>query len=383
MRDLGLPIGVLLRLDKQLHRKIGTQMYSSLKSKGCIIFVSAAALAVASHSAFSEVRLASWNVLHGGWNPPKAMKQVAHVANHFDFLALQEVMDEDFVNRLEGRLEDASGESWSSMASHTVGRSSYQEMYAFLYRDSAVEYDSGAVVYLDPGDLFAREPYSAQFIERDSGHRFAVGTVHVVFGDSVADRLPELDALADYWGWLDETYPEATTLLVGDFNMPPSHDGWDNLRDTGATPLITDGASTLGTQEGEWSSLYDNIWIDDSELEVTDSGILAYPDLVPLSHVDSRSRISDHAPVYVGLDGGEVTPTTFDGKPMKNPSTKTCIDLNESSARELERLPRIGEARAGDLVEGRPWASVGALTSIKGVGPATVEGIASSGLLCN
>lgn len=340
-------------------------------------------LMIWSSTALGALRLASWNVLHGGWDNEKAMNQVAHIADHFDFLALQEVMNETFMDDLEARLEKSSGESWSWMASHTVGRSSYQEMYAFLYRDSAVEYDKGAVVFLDNGDNFAREPYSAQFRSRDSGHLFAVGTVHVVFGDSISDRLPELDALADYWGWLDDTYPEATVLLTGDFNMPPDHAGWSSLRQTGATPSITSGASTLATTEGNWSNLYDNIWKSDPSWEITDRGILAFPDMVPLTHVESRSRVSDHAPVYVGLNGASITPVAFDGTPVKAPAAPSCINLNKSPADLLEDLPRIGEVRAKLIVAGRPWASPAALDAIKGIGAATASNIADSGLLCH
>lgn len=360
-------------------------MYSSVRR--CYTGLLAVFLLVLwSPTASAELRLASWNVLHGGWDNDKAMNQVAHIANHFDFLALQEVMNETFMEDLEASLETTSGESWSWMTSHTVGRSSYKEMYAFLYRDSAVEYDKGAVVFLDNGDNFARDPYSAQFRSRDSGHLFAVGTVHVVFGDSISDRLPELDALADYWGWLDDTYPEATVLLTGDFNMPPEHAGWAHLRQTGATPSIISGASTLATTEGNWSNLYDNIWHSDPSWEITDRGILAFPDIVPLSHVESRSRISDHAPVYVGLDGARVSRQKMNGKlagtaPAK--PTRQCIDLNKATAKVLDRLPNIGPARAQAIIQGRPWDGVSSLTRIRGLGPGRVGDIRDSGMTCS
>jgi hypothetical protein len=41
----------------------------------------------------ADVLIGSWNIKHLGWNNDKAMPQVAHVANHFDLLAIQELKD--------------------------------------------------------------------------------------------------------------------------------------------------------------------------------------------------------------------------------------------------------------------------------------------------
>lgn len=335
-----------------------------------------------SSSALSDIRIASWNLLHGGWKNDKAMAEVSHIANHFDFLALQEVMNEEFMDDLAAQMEATSGEPWSWMASHAVGRSSYREMYAFLYRDSAVEYEGSAVVFIDHRDSFAREPYSAEFRSRRTGKSFAVGTVHIVFGDSISDRLPEIEALADYWSWLGETYPESPVLLMGDFNLPPHHAGWAPLRAMGATPAITEGLTTLGTTEGVWSSLYDNIWKEADAWDIADRGILSFPDLVPLTHVESRSRISDHAPIYITIGSAKVKPVAFDGGQVRKSNTSTCINLNKSPARQLVKLPNIGEVRADLVVQGRPWRSPESLQQIKGIGPATATNIAESGLLC-
>ena len=152
------------------------------------------------------------------------------MANHFDLLAVQELMDPAALGRLEAALEALSGESWSAMASHALRRSRYQEHYGFLWREREVAYAEGAVVFIDSGDVFAREPYSARFRDVDTGDLFALATVHVIYGDSVGERLPEIEALADYWQWLGEAYPGTPRLLAGDFNLPPDHPAWSALR---------------------------------------------------------------------------------------------------------------------------------------------------------
>lgn len=78
-------------------------------------------------------------------------------------------MDTVTVQDLERHLEQQTDEAWSSMVSHEMGRSTYRESYAFLWRDNAVDYTQDAVVYLDPGDLFARGPYLAEFRDKENG----------------------------------------------------------------------------------------------------------------------------------------------------------------------------------------------------------------------
>ncbi|QJQ94836.1 MULTISPECIES: hypothetical protein [Halomonadaceae] len=61
-----------------------------------------------------------------------------------------------------------------------------------------MEYDSGTVVFIDHRDAFTREPYSAQFRSRRTGQAFAAATLHVIYGSSIGDWLPEIEALDDY-----------------------------------------------------------------------------------------------------------------------------------------------------------------------------------------
>lgn len=130
-------------------------------------------------------------------------------------------MNEEGLTKLEAELEKRTGEQWSTLVSHAVGSRSYKELYAFLMRESVVVYEDGAVVYMDRGDRFIREPLSARFKSKRDGTLFAVASIHVLYGKGPQDREPEVRELESYWAWLESIYPETPVMLVGDFNMSP------------------------------------------------------------------------------------------------------------------------------------------------------------------
>ena len=332
-------------------------------------------------TAQASIEVASWNVKHLGWNNGKNEEAVATVLRRFDLIALQEVMKPQAVKRLERRLESVTNEEWSSIASDTIGRGSYKEAYAFIWRDAEVSFEGGAVVYLDPGDVFAREPFSALFADRDDGQQFVYASVHILYGDGKADRTPEIRALADYWQWLEQSF-DAPAVLAGDFNMAPDESAWRALgRD--AQALITRGATTLSSHDNRFANLYDNIWVRPGQLNITDSGIADFPSWLNITHEQARAAVSDHAPVYMTLDGGHLSTAPAAVKRSSSaPAEAACVDLNRAGAEQLASLVHIGAARAQAVIEGRPWVSVADLQRIRGLGPARVADIQAQGEVC-
>jgi hypothetical protein len=53
------------------------------------------------------------------------------------------------------------------------------------------------------------------------------------------------------------------------------------------------------------------------------------------------------------------------------------VELNRASEAELTSLPRVGPVLARRIVEGRPYPSVDALESVRGIGPATMARLRS------
>lgn len=339
-------------------------------------------------SAQGAVRIASWNTLHLGYNNDKDYAQVAAVVSRFDLVGLQEVMDRPAINKLVATLEQQTGQDWNSTMSHEVGRSSYKEAYAFVWRTSAIEHGQGDATYLDPGDRFAREPYSSVFSDRESGQTFVMGIVHIVFGDSQADRRPEIRELDRYWAWLKESY-DMPVILAGDFNTPPGDPAWRELR-ADAEPLITRGATTIGTTPGEYVSLYDNIWVEAGRLNVSSAGIADFPSWLGLSNAAARDHVSDHLPVYMTIGPVRVntekvrrapTATRTQNATSAAPSSD-CIDVNTASADDLDRLEHIGPAYAQKIIAGRPWRSLSELSRISGISSGYVADIRAGRRAC-
>lgn len=249
----------------------------------------------------ADTLVASWNLKHLGWNNGKDLSAVADVASRFDLIALQEVMNLEALQDLERVIEADTGEPWSIMASDAIGRGSYRELYAFLWRDAEfIAADSG-LVYIDRQDVFSREPFSARFQTND-GYEFILASTHLIYGDSVEVRKEEARALADYQAWLADSFSGIDVYLAGDFNLPPDNPAWSDLAST-STALIIEGATTLSSRDGRYANLYDNIWAPNgTKLPLSHVGIFRFPEALGVSHEAARDTISDHAPVWMMLD---------------------------------------------------------------------------------
>ena len=370
-----------------------------MRANGVIRIIAFAVFLLTTVAAGAEVRLASWNIQHLGWDNDKSYEAVARVSARFDFIAIQELMNAEALERLVETLERKTGEEWESLNSAPLGESSYREKYALIWRDEAVEYTGGATTYVDERDRFAREPFAAPFRAKDSDWTFVAATVHIVYGDTLSDRTPEIRALRHYWDWLAKVYPEDADnrILFGDFNLRPGHDAWEPMREV-AEPLITEGGTTLSTNDREFANLYDSILVPlDHDLPITAAGIQDFPALLTettphyWSHEKARAHVSDHAPVYAILGDVELHPprtgelrvpnrVSTDGEPPPEPE---CVDINEASVDELERLPHVGPARAEDIVDGRPWTSVKQLREIGGIGGGRLDEILESDIVCD
>lgn len=261
--------------------------------------------------AIGAARVGTWNTMRLGSGDQKSFQSLAAIAANVDVLAVQEVMNEEGILSFKAALEQRTHESWTSLCSSPVGSRSYKEQYCFLLRDSEVKYEDGAVSYLDRQHIFMREPYSARFKSVKDGTSFVLATVHIVYGQSAADRAPELKELGNYWTWLEQVYPAEPIMLVGDFNMQPNDAAFTSLR-SHAIPLVTAGASTLSNKNGKFANLYDQVWVNPlARGMISGVGIVNYPQMLGIDHEKGRKIVSDHAPVFFQLGRAQLTATVL------------------------------------------------------------------------
>jgi len=92
-------------------------------------------------------------------------------------------------------------------------------------------------------------------------------------------------------------------------------------------------------------------------------------------------RTDLHGTIRVEVDE-EGRYRVFTGDGESDSGDMACLDVNEATAGELQALHGIGPARAEAMVAARPFDSLDGLTRVQGIGPGTVEGIASQALIC-
>ncbi len=277
----------------------------------------------------SNILVATWNLRAFGdltqkWqsgpdDSPKrdwrAVACIAEVVSRFDVVAMQEVRRSPTALRL---LVEMLGPEWRVVASDvTEGDPGNSERLAFVYDSSRLQ-PSGLVGEIvlpaTAGGVqqFARTPYVAGF-SRDQVE-FVLTTVHVLWGDSEQERLPEVSAFARWMrDWADRPMDWNQNLLVlGDFNLDRIGDPlFEAFVSTGLWPPaeLNSVPRTVFEDDGE-NHFYDQIaWFSEPTGESLLTS-LAYSgrggsfDFLPhafqeLTPTEQSWRMSDHYPLWV------------------------------------------------------------------------------------
>lgn len=240
--------------------------------------------------------IASFNVLHLGWNNSKNYNMLANVVSQFDLIGLMEVMKEDGLVNLVNALNSNSNDSWSyHISNDKVGRSSYKEYYGFIYNDE-VEFLGSNDFYPDTYDDFERDPYASSF--RFGKFDFTMVLLHSIYGDSKSEREDEADNLDDVYTYYQDLDPNENDIIIGgDFNLSARNSSFDLIGVDGLKYAIQPYAKTTIGYTG-LSSAYDNIFYSDYSTEVIGSGVY---DFTNNNYKAIRKIISDHLPVYLDV----------------------------------------------------------------------------------
>jgi endonuclease/exonuclease/phosphatase family metal-dependent hydrolase len=194
--------------------------------------------------------VATWNIRAFGdlcesWIPapndsPKrnlfSLRCIAEIVSRFDVIAIQEARDN--IKALRHMLKFLGPDWGLIMTDVTAGSAGNYERMAFVFDSRRVKTSglAGEIVVppewvhgesISPDSLrnqFARTPYAVSF--SSGGETFILITLHVLYGDSAADRLGELHGIARWledWARREKSWGH-NLIALGDFNIDRKDD---------------------------------------------------------------------------------------------------------------------------------------------------------------
>eukprot|EP00929_Paragymnodinium_shiwhaense_P013395 TRINITY_DN121256_c0_g1_i1.p1 TRINITY_DN121256_c0_g1~~TRINITY_DN121256_c0_g1_i1.p1 ORF type:complete len:403 (-),score=94.40 TRINITY_DN121256_c0_g1_i1:385-1593(-) len=246
--------------------------------------------------------LGSWNVRNLGRKALETnrAKDVAKIVAEYDVIALLELRDSEVI---DGLLELLGRDTWAAAQSTEVGTDHHKEVYAFLYRTSAVELIRAELLE-DVADRWVREPYMAHF-RAPKGFDFILAAVHIVWGDTIHERRKEVEALGRKLAKVRHWEEERDVMLLGDFNLEPTDKAWNVARGAGWIPVLEgeEQKSMVGD-----THLYDNIWMHSKETAASEwlgaAGVIEFDKVLKFGKGKSNitknatKELSDHRPVW-------------------------------------------------------------------------------------
>ncbi|XP_006877267.1 PREDICTED: deoxyribonuclease-1-like 1 [Chrysochloris asiatica] len=145
------------------------------------------------------------------------MDTLVRILARCDIMVLQEVVDStgsaiSLLLRELNRYDDSG--PYSSLSSPLLGRSTYMEKYVYIYRSHKTQVLE-SYVYNDRDDLFAREPFVAQFtLPSKALPSLALVPLHTT--PKAVEN--ELNALYDVFLDASQRWQSEDVILLGDFN---------------------------------------------------------------------------------------------------------------------------------------------------------------------
>ncbi|MDF1546377.1 MAG: endonuclease/exonuclease/phosphatase family protein [Bacteroidales bacterium] len=245
---------------------------------------------------------------------------IIEIIKSFDIIAVQEVKDN--IKCLRSTMA-MLGNNWSFLMTDTTkGDAGNGERLAFIFNTKRVKLSGLACEIVVPAEQlannissdaldkqFARTPYAVSFKVKDK--TLILLTLHVLYGDSEADRIPELKAIADWmYDWAKKLNKwEHSLITLGDFNIERADDPAYNAF-VSKNLFIPEDIRALPRTIFKELKFYDQIgWYINSSsvsqisLSYVKGGIFDFRDSVLKARnynlTQLSFRISDHFPLWV------------------------------------------------------------------------------------
>ena len=250
----------------------------------------------------------------------RSLINIAEIIRRFDVVAVQEVKDN--IRGLRYVLKLLGPEWGFILTDITVGQEGNEERMAFLFDTRRIK-PSGLACELvvppewlnriEPDTLktqFARTPYAVSFIS--GGQTVILVTLHVTWGETSADRIPELKGIAEWmaeWARREKSWGH-NFIVLGDFNIDRKEDpAYHAFSSTGLKPPAElDSVPRTIFQKPEEKHFYDQIaWFTAGAsvpvLELGYEGRAGGYDFRPvvfsgMENVSLSWHMSDHFPLW-------------------------------------------------------------------------------------
>jgi len=272
----------------------------SITLGACLLVVSGTA------SAAAYLRVMSWNTLHAGYNGSTDWSNyaaqawndygtTAAAANGVDVIFAQEVMYDTAAASLATALTAISGFTWDFRVTVPIGRSSYKERYAVLFRTDRVQVLSHSV-WTDTGDKFEREPHIVKLRQIQTGADFTFINWHTVFGQT-AERQAEIQQIATVFSSIQSgSSSDQDVILLGDHNRDATSPWWATLK--AVSPVVgfrVNDLTSINTSCA-FANAYDHFWYQATHVTEYSSSGRDY-----IANMCTLRDLSDHAPIFLQL----------------------------------------------------------------------------------
>lgn len=255
------------------------------------------------------LRVVSWNGRHMGYSGEtdwtgyanqiwKVYGTTSTSPNGCDLVFLQEVMYSSSAASMASAMTSVSGYTWSYSCTAPIGRTSYKECYAVLYRTDRVTLLS-STVYSDTGDKFEREPQIVKVRDKSTNADFTFINWHTTWGTTTERQQEIKDIVTVFNSVQNGSSTDQDVILLGDHNASATSAWWANLKSTSyVSPAVTYKVNDLTTLNSScgWASAYDHFWMQTSYVTEYSSSGRDY-----VANNCTLYTLSDHAPVFLKL----------------------------------------------------------------------------------
>lgn len=245
----------------------------------------------------------------------KVLDTLVPIVARCDIMVLQEVVDSSgsaisLLLRELNRYGDSG--PYDSVSSPLLGRSSYMEKYVYIYRKLKTKI-LNHYVYNDKDDLFAREPFVAQFTLPS---KVLPSLVLVPLHTTPKAVEKELNALYDVFLDVTQHWQTEEVILLGDFNADCASLSRKRLNElvlrteAGFQWAIGDDEDT--TVRASTHCAYDRIVVHGQHCQslLRSATAFSFPSSFGLTEAEALN-ISDHYPVEVELSGTATKPQSL------------------------------------------------------------------------